>query len=154
MKSISIDKVCAALTCFILLQHGCTPLHCAASILHAELCKLLLGAKAEVEAKDKVRVALREGSKWVIYLKNQLYHGMMMMWAWRNTLYRIGLIIGAKHRDKRSGLWFSPCDGFQYFRCRPFFCVLALNRLSAWLHSSPTAELETAHASRQSAPAA
>ena len=60
----------SALTCFILLQHGNTPLHCAASILHAELCKLLLGAKAEVEARNKVRVALREGSKWVIYLQN------------------------------------------------------------------------------------
>ena len=39
----------------MLLQYGNSSLHLASRKGHAELCKLLLGAKADVEAKDKVR---------------------------------------------------------------------------------------------------
>ena len=41
------------------MQDGDTPLHHASSSGHTELCKLLLRAKADVEAKDKVRDATR-----------------------------------------------------------------------------------------------
>ena len=39
----------------MLLQYGNSSLHLASRKGHAELCKLLLGAKADVEAKDEVR---------------------------------------------------------------------------------------------------
>ena len=41
----------------MLLQYGDTSLHLALHKGHAELFKLLLGAKADVEAKDMVREA-------------------------------------------------------------------------------------------------
>ena len=41
----------------MLLQYGNSSLHLASRKGHAELCKLLLGAKADVEAKDTVREA-------------------------------------------------------------------------------------------------
>ena len=41
------------------MQDGNTPLHYASSHGHTELCALLLRAKADVEAKDKVRDATR-----------------------------------------------------------------------------------------------
>ena len=41
----------------MLLQYGSTSLHLALHNGHAELCKLLLGAKADVKAKDMVREA-------------------------------------------------------------------------------------------------
>ena len=52
-------NICAGLTCSILLQFGNTTLHYASRKDHTELCKLLLGAKADVEAKDQVLVATR-----------------------------------------------------------------------------------------------
>ena len=41
----------------MLLQYGNSSLHLALCKGHAELCKLLLGAKADVDAKDMVRKA-------------------------------------------------------------------------------------------------
>ena len=43
----------------MLLQVGNTSLHFASRDGHTELCKLLLGAKADVQAKDQVLVATR-----------------------------------------------------------------------------------------------
>ena len=41
----------------MLLQDGNTSLHLASAKGHAELCKLLLGANADAEARDMVREA-------------------------------------------------------------------------------------------------
>ena len=43
----------------MLLQGGNTSLHIASRDGHTELCKLLLGAKADVQAKNQVLVATR-----------------------------------------------------------------------------------------------
>ena len=51
---MGIEKPCVDVTCFLLLQDGNTSLHHASRNGRKELCKLLLRAKADVEAKDKV----------------------------------------------------------------------------------------------------
>ena len=54
MKSMRIEKVFVAVTCSPPLQDGNTPLHLASRNGKTELCKCLVGAKANVEMKDKV----------------------------------------------------------------------------------------------------
>ena len=49
-----IEKVFVAATCSPLLQDGNTPLHLASRNGKTELCKWLVGAKANVEARNKV----------------------------------------------------------------------------------------------------
>ena len=56
---MGIENPCVAVTCFLLLQSGNTSLHHASSNGRTELCELLLRAKADVEAKDKVLEAAR-----------------------------------------------------------------------------------------------
>ena len=54
LSMVRIENGCVALTGFLLLQRGNTSLHLASSLGRTELCELLLKAKADVEAKDKV----------------------------------------------------------------------------------------------------
>ena len=76
MKSVRIEKVCLAVTCTLLLQDGNTLLHYASSHGHTELCEFLLGAKANVEAKDKVLDATLAG---------QRCQSMTMIWAYERS---------------------------------------------------------------------
>ena len=59
MKSVRMENVLCDFDLIFPMQDGNTPLHHASSRGHTELCKLLLRAKADVEAKDKVRDATR-----------------------------------------------------------------------------------------------
>ena len=71
----------------MLRQDGSTPLHYASSRGHAELCTLLLRAKADVEAKDEV--------------PRMAHHGA----GKGGTNRKIELIKRATHRSRGRGVW-------------------------------------------------
>ena len=67
----------------MLLQGGNTSLHFASRDGQTELCKLLLGAKADVEAKNEVLEVTMEIDALVICVKSSVFFPLMtMMWAW------------------------------------------------------------------------